>query len=347
MSRILVVTSAPPLAEGGHLVIARALVAALREAGHASDIVTTPSNRFGRQGPAYLANWLTDVGMTGNGERVDQIITLRFPSYAVRHPEHVCWLNHTMREYYDRWNDWSGRLSPQGRVKEQIRRKLIHAADSYFFKQHVRRLFAQSEAVRARLQRWNHVDAQVLHPPAPPRPYRCDAYGDYIFFASRLTALKRADLVIRALAEPAARHVRLVVGGDGEDRDRLATLARDLQVADRVTFTGQLSESDLVDHLAKCRAVVFPPADEDYGFVTVEAFAAGKAVITCTDSGGPLDLVRNEQNGLVVAPTPHAMAGALAQLMDSQPLAERLGAAALATAQTMTWAGALKKLVIV
>jgi glycosyltransferase involved in cell wall biosynthesis len=347
MSRVLVVTSAPPLAEGGHLVIARALVTALREAGHASDIVTTPSNRFGRQGPAYLANWLTDVGMTGTGERVDQIITLRFPSYAVRHTEHVCWLNHTMREYYDRWDDWSGRLSPQGRLKELIRRRLIHAADSYFFKQHVRRLFAQSEAVRARLQRWNHVESEVLHPPAPPRPYRCDGYGDYLFFASRLTALKRADLVIRALAEPAARHVRLVVGGDGEDRARLITLARELGVDSRVTFTGQLSEADLIDHLAKCRAVVFPPADEDYGFVTVEAFAAGKAVVTCTDSGGPLDLAKHEQNALVVAPTPAAMAGALAQLMDSKPLAEKLGAAALATAAPMTWPAALKKLVIV
>src|SRR3954454_9151837 len=122
MSRVLVVTSAPPMVEGGHLVLARALVQALRESGHESDLVTTPANRFGRQGAAYLANWLTDVGMTGTGEHVDQIITLRFPSYAVRHPRHVCWLNHTMREYYDRWDDWACRLSPQGRVKETVRR---------------------------------------------------------------------------------------------------------------------------------------------------------------------------------------------------------------------------------
>ncbi len=96
---ILIVTSAPPMTEGGHLVLARSLERALVEAGHRASIVTTPSNRFGRQGPAYLANWLTDVGMTGTGERVDQVISLRFPSYAVRHPNHVCWLVHTMREY--------------------------------------------------------------------------------------------------------------------------------------------------------------------------------------------------------------------------------------------------------
>ena len=111
MARIAVVTSAPPFVEGGHLVIARALVSALHEAGHEAELVTTPSNRFGRQASAYLANWLTDVGMTGAGEKVDQVITLRYPSYAVRHPEHVCWLNHTMREYYDLWDDFAAPLS--------------------------------------------------------------------------------------------------------------------------------------------------------------------------------------------------------------------------------------------
>src|SRR6476661_3686149 len=110
MATIAIVTSAPPLTEGGHLVHARALERALQQAGHRAGIVTTPSNRFGRQGAAYLANWLTDVGQTGGGERVDQIITLRFPAYAVRHPAHVCWLIHTMREYYDLWDQFSAQL---------------------------------------------------------------------------------------------------------------------------------------------------------------------------------------------------------------------------------------------
>ena len=103
MSRIAVLTSSPLFVEGGHLVMARALVRALREAGHESELVLTPQNRFGRQGAAYVATWLTDAGMGHNGQRVDQVITLRYPSFAVRHPVHVCWLNHTMREYYDQW----------------------------------------------------------------------------------------------------------------------------------------------------------------------------------------------------------------------------------------------------
>ena len=97
MARVLVVTSHPPFTRGGHLVLADQLVVALRGLGHDTDLVYTPQNRFGRQGAAYLATWLTDVGESDE-RRVDQVISLRFPAYAVRHPRHVCWLLHTMRE---------------------------------------------------------------------------------------------------------------------------------------------------------------------------------------------------------------------------------------------------------
>ncbi|HUL72550.1 MAG TPA: glycosyltransferase family 4 protein [Vicinamibacterales bacterium] len=347
MAVITIVTSAPPLTEGGHLVLARSLERALTEAGHRAGIVTTPSNRFGRQGPAYLANWLTDVGMTGGGEKVDQIITLRFPAYAVRHPRHVCWLVHTMREYYDLWDEFSSRLSPQGRLKERTRRALIRAADSYFFKHHVSKLFTISGAVRDRLAKWNGVAGEVLHPPPPQRDYRCDGYGDYLFFASRLSPLKRGDLILQALARPDAGGVKCVIGGEGEDRLRLERLAKELRLDGRVTFTGQLSEAELVGHLARCRAVVFVPRNEDYGFVTVEAFASTKPVITTTDSGGPLEFVRSGENGLVTSPEPEALARAFAEVSASASLAERLGARAKKDVGGMSWADAVRKLVIV
>lgn len=343
MAVILVVTSAPPLVEGGHLVIARSLQRALIAAGHQATITTTPSNRFGRQASAYLANWLTDVGQTGDGARIDQVISLRYPSFAVRHPLHVSWLNHTMREYYDLWDEFSARLSPQGRLKERARRAAIHAADTYFLKR-VSQRFVQSETIRARLRRWNHLDAEVLHPPAPPRPYRCDGYGDFLFFASRLDSTKRAELVIRAMATPAARHVRCVIGGEGGLRSSLELLARSLGVDGRVTFVGRLDDDGLTKYLALCRAVIFPPKDEDYGFVTIEAFSSAKAVITATDSGGPLDLVRQDRNGVVAEPTAESLGAAMGRLMDSPADAERMGQQALADAGSLTWPAAVERL---
>src|SRR3954464_15427055 len=138
------------MVEGGHMVIARSLVQALREAGHAADIVVTPQNRFGRQASAYLATWLTDVGST-EGRPIDHVISLRYPSYAVRHPAHVCWLNHTMREYYDLWDRFSGGLPRRAWLRERVRKQLIHGADHYLLGRRVSRLFTISDTVRRRL----------------------------------------------------------------------------------------------------------------------------------------------------------------------------------------------------
>src|SRR4051812_23343787 len=267
MSRIAVVTSSPPMIEGGHMVIARSLAQALRDAGHSAEIIVTPQNRFGRQASAYLATWLTDVGST-DGQPIDQVISLRYPSYAVRHPRHVCWLNHTMREYYDLWDRFSAGLGTAGLVKERARRLAIRAADRYLLTRNVTRLFVQSRTIQQRLAMWPELRSTVLYPPAPQREYRCDGYGDYVFLGSRLTRLKRADLLLAAPAQPDAVHLRAVIAGEGEERAALEALASARGVGGRVPFAGRITDEQLVDHLARCRAVCFPPYAEDYGFVT-------------------------------------------------------------------------------
>ena len=347
MSRIAVVTSGQPFGGGGHTVIADGLVQALRDAGHQAEAVLTPQNRFGRQGAAYLSTWLTDVGVAQDGGRIDQVITLRYPAYAVRHEAHVCWLTHRMREYYDLWDRFSATLTPAQRVKEAIRRRLIHAADRHFLTRRVRRLFVISGTIEQRLLTWGGIPSTVLHPPPPPRPYRCDGYGEYIFAVSRLTRLKRLDLLVRALAQPEAAGVRCVIAGDGEMAGELKALIGGLGLDGRVKLVGGVDAATLVDHLARCRAVCFPAQDEDYGFVTVEAFASAKPVVTCTDSGGPLEFVHDGTEGLVAAPTPEGLARALATVAGDEGLASRLGQAGLAAVQKLTWPRVVERVVMV
>ncbi len=195
------------------MVIARSLVEALRDAGHPADIVVTPQNRFGRQAAAYLATWLTDVG-SAEGRPIDQVISLRYPSYAVRHPNHVCWLNHTMREYYDLWPRFSGGLGDLARFKEGVRRR----DDS-------RRgpLSARPQrppAVRAVEDRPGAAGdvagaaSTVLYPPPPPRAYRL----------RRLRRLRFHGVAAdRAQARRPARRALATAGGrwhPGGDRRR-------------------------------------------------------------------------------------------------------------------------------
>jgi glycosyltransferase involved in cell wall biosynthesis len=341
MSVLAVVTSSPAGVEGGHLVIARSLVAAACEQGHEARLVVTPDYGFGRTLQTYRENWSVDVS------RVDQVISLRYPSYAVGHPSHVCWLNHTMREYYDLWPQFAASISARARMKERTRKVLVRMADWWLLHYRVSEVVAQSRTIQRRLRDDLGVRADVLWPPPPPRAYRCDEYGDYVLAVSRLTPTKRLDLLVRALAEPAAKHVRVVIAGEGEGRAGLAALAADLGVGGRVALVGHLDDGALAAHLGRCRAVCFPPLREDYGFVTAEAFASSKAVVTCSDSGGPAELVRDGESGLVCEPTPASLAAALARVMDDPALAERLGRGAAAQVAAMTWPDAVKRLVIV
>ena len=205
MATICVVTSSPPFAEGGHLVMARELVRALREEGHDTGLVVTPQNRFGQQGSAYLAAWCTDVQLAHEERKVDQVISLRFPGYAVQHPNHVLWLNHRMREYYDLWDQFSSHLSWKGRIKERTRRALIHRVDKHLFNRMQRR-FVISATVQARLRRFGGIQSDVLYPPPPKRDYRHESLR-------RLPVRRLAAVTAQAVRSGPAR-----AGGAGRGR---------------------------------------------------------------------------------------------------------------------------------
>jgi glycosyltransferase involved in cell wall biosynthesis len=345
--RIAVVTSDVPFVEGGHLAIARATVRAMRDCGHEADLVTTPQNRFGRQFQAYLATRLTDVGMDGLGRRIDHVVSFRFPSYAVRHERHSCWLNHRLREYYDLWPMLKTNLSRRGLIKESLRRWMIHRLDGHLLKRSVARLFAQSRTIQARLRRWGNIPSEVLYPPPPQRKYRTDGYGPVIFAVSRLQKLKRLDLLVEAMALVKDRGLRAVIVGDGPERESLAALVRERGLDHRVSLLGAAGEEAVLAEYASCLAVFFCPRQEDYGLVTVEAFASRKAVLTSLDSGGPAELVRDGATGFVAAPEPAALAEKIDRLASDRRLAEEMGKRAFAQVSEMTWERAVAALLTI
>jgi len=344
--RICVVTSDVPFIRGGHRIIAETLVQMLQRYGHSSYLLLTPQNRFGRQFSAYLANWLTDVGISGDGYKIDQVISFRYPSYAVRHPRHICWLNHRMREYYDLWPIFSSSLSWKNWIKEGIRRFLIHRLDNYLLKHHVTTIFSQSETIRQRLLKWGGLKSEVLYPPPPERPYRLDDYQDFIFSISRLHPLKRHHLLIEAFSLIKNKSLQCLIAGEGAQREELFNLIKQKGLEKRVKLLGAISEEELIDYYARCRAVFFAPLREDYGFVTLEAFRSHKPVITCHDSGGPAELVEEGKFGFIVEPEPQQIASRIDELSEDKALIQKLGHQAYLFSLSFTWDKAIKKLVI-
>ncbi len=296
MSTLAVVTSSPPFVEGGHLVIARSLVAALRDGG--------PPGRPG--GDAAEPVRAAGGGLSGD------VADRRRPDArrSAHRPGHLAALSQLRRAASAarvlaaasdaRVPTTSGTrsarpLSWKGRLKENARRRLVWAADRYLLAHNVSKLFVISATVQRRLETFGGIRSEVLYPPAPQRAYRVDDYEPYLFAVSRFTPLKRMSADCRGAGAAGGRRDSRRPGRRRRGvRRRVSAWCAERGLGERVSpARAAATRPQLVDHLARCRAVVFPPFDEDYGFVTVEAFASAKPVITCTDSGGPTELVQD------------------------------------------------------
>jgi glycosyltransferase involved in cell wall biosynthesis len=344
--RIAVVTSDVPFVTGGHLMIAESTASALREYGYEADLILTPQNRFGFQFRAYLATRFTDLGQDGLGREIHQVISFRFPSYAIKHPCHVCWLNHRLREYYDLWDMLFSQLSFRGRLKEILRRRAIHALDTYLLKHKVTKLFAQSETIQERLKKWGNIPSEVLYPPPPRRDYHTDSYKNFIFAISRLHKLKRLDLLVDAFVHVKNKELRAFIIGEGPEEHDLAQKVKNNNLGNRVFLLGKTGEKTVMDHYARCRAVFFAPLREDYGLVTGEAFASRKPVITTIDSGGPAELVKDGQTGYILEADPRKIAEKLDELAENKDKAEAMGKKAFDFISAFSWEETVEKLIL-
>lgn len=326
--RILIVTAQVPFVRGGAEILAEGLIHALRAQGHEAEIAAIPFKWYPpeRIVEQALACRLLDVSESG-GDPIDRVIGLKFPAYLIPHPHKILWLLHQFRTAYELWDKPFGDLHhyPNGpQVREAIQRldqRLIPEAKA---------VFTISKNVSSRLWRYCSIDSVPLyHPPASAEQFYSAEAEDYFFYPSRLASLKRQVLVLQALAAT-RRPVCVRFAGSADEAqygEELELCVRQLNLEHRVEWLGQVTEEEKRRLYAHTLAVIFPPVDEDYGYVTLEAMLASKALITCTDSGAPLEFVLNDATGFIVEPSPQAMAKAMDQLWDDRDLARALGEA--------------------
>jgi glycosyltransferase involved in cell wall biosynthesis len=315
MKTALVCAVQAPFVTGGAEILVRELLDKLKHRGFRVEVVEIPFQSG--PGTAVLRQalaWRLLELREASGGPVDLVVATKFPSYLVRHPRKVAWLFHQHREAYDLFGtSWSPfRDSPEdAKVREAVAR-MDHSSLS-----ECRAVFTISKNVSARLLRYNRIPSTPLYPPPHELGrYRCDGYGDYLFYAGRLEPIKRLELALLALARTKSR-ARLRIAGRGTAEAPLRKLAERLQLGDRVEFLGFVPADDLVSLYAGCRAAYYGPVDEDYGYVTVEAFLSRKPVLTTTDAGGPLEFVSDGENGAVAAPDPESVAAAIDRLFDT------------------------------
>ena len=342
MTRVVVCEVQVPFVRGGAEALVRELVRQLRTRGYAVERVSVPFKWYPKEEIlTHAAAWrLLDLSAS-NGERIDAVIATKFPSYFVRHPAKVTWLIHQYRAAYELCGtDYSDFADTETDVG--LRDRLI-ALDREMLGES-RRLYSISRLTSARLEKYNGISAEPLyHPSRLATRLHAGPSRDYVLSVGRIESIKRADLAIRAMphVDPP---LRLIVVGEGTQLDNTRRLTAELGLTDRVEFAGAVSDDDLIELYAHARAVVYVPYDEDYGYVTLEAFLARKPIVTTRDSGGPLEFVVDGVNGLVCDPAPEALADAINRVGGDSSLAASLGDAGYDRARTVTWDGVIDKL---
>jgi glycosyltransferase involved in cell wall biosynthesis len=312
MKTALVCAVQAPFVVGGAEILACELRDQLSRRGFRVDLVNVPFrwNPVAEIPRQALAWRLLDVEES-NGVPVDLVIPTKFPSYLVRHPRKVAWLFHQHREAYDLWGSEFCSFRDTGEDREV--RDAIHSMDRRGLGE-CRRVFTISKNVASRLRTYNGLAGEALYP--PPRHlgrYRCEGFGDFLLYAGRLDRLKRVSLLVDAMNRVGSP-ARLVIAGEGPLGPEILKQVEGLGVADRVRLVGFVSTDELLDLYARCRAVLYAPVNEDYGYVTVEAFLSGKPVLTTNDAGGVLEFVSDGESGIVSAPTPQGLADAIDRL---------------------------------
>jgi glycosyltransferase involved in cell wall biosynthesis len=332
--KIAIVTPKSKTGErGGAENLYNGLVQALNNAGHTAvqvDVVVDESSFEGIL-EAYCNCYYMNL------DEYDLVISTKSPTYMVRHRNHISYLLHTIRVFYDMFDKDH---APQDKNKQK-QRKLIHLFDKYGLDPHrIKKHFTIGHTVSNRLKNvdhfWDDLNFEVIYPAPLINNFLDPKNGEFILLPGRLHRWKRIDLLIKAM-----QHVngdkKLLLAGRGEDADYFKKLVKDLGLVERVEFLGEVTDQNLLELYSKAIVVPFIPVEEDFGYITIEAFKSKKPVITCLDSGEPANIVKDGISGFIVEPDPVKIAEKINYFIDNPDEATKMGENGYNSVQNITW----------
>ena len=225
--------------------------------------------------------------------------------HTSRDAVHVCYCHTPMRWVWN-FDNYSQRedmgLMKRLALKGLIRWLRLWDEDAARQPDH---FIANSQAVAARILHAYGRHAEVIHPPIDLDRFRSSTErGDYYLVLARLVSYKRIDLAVQACTLLGRR---LLVIGDGPDRERLAGLA-----GPTVSFLGRLSDEEVEYHASRCRALLFP-GEEDFGMAPLEIAAAGRPTIAYRAGGAVETIVEGVTGMFFDQQEPESLATAIEQ----------------------------------
>lgn len=345
--KIALATVQIPFVSGGAEFLTQNLKNALISNGHEVEVVSMPfiDSPIHYIENHIIASRLMDITNSWAG-RIDLCIGLKFPAYYMPHPNKVIWALHQHRAAYDLFGTEYSNLKdePQGNQARDI----IYNADNTYLKE-AKRIYTIADNVTKRMRKYNGIESTPLYHPCPDmEKFYCGEYEDYILMPSRINITKRQRLAIEALCLSQSNIKLYIVGKADNDveKKKLLSFIKERKLENRIKYFDYVTQEEKLKLYANAKAVLFIPMDEDYGYITLEAMAASKAVITAKDSGGPLEFVVDGRTGYVVDSTPQEIAKSIDEIANSHSGAVEMGRQARIHLDEMeiTWDKVVKEL---
>lgn len=312
------------------------------------------------------------------------VISLKYPAWMVRHNNHICYMAHKLRGLYDTYagntnvdhdvddntvkeilyivneSEYSDdnliklfsllddlRTVDERKIKDLLIfpgpfiRKIVHFMDNVALSRNkINKFFSISDTVKNRLDYFPvNANVETIYVPPSLRKFQCDDY-DYLFTISRLDSPKRIDLLIDSMKYVPAS-IKLKIAGTGPQEKHLEKLAED---DSRIEFLGFVNDAELIGLYANALAVLYTPYQEDLGLITIEAMMSKKPVITTTDSGGPLEFVKDFETGFVTVTKPQSIAEKINYLVDNVNAARQMGEKGYEIVKNITWKNTVNRL---
>lgn len=279
----------------------------------------------------------------------DRVIAFKFPAYCICHRYKTLWMFHQFRQVYELYNEEGGIQDTQ---EGEAIRDIITEIDNCDIGS-AYQVYVNAEEVSNRLRRYNGIPSTILSPPLLNADnYYSDEQGDYLYYPSRVTALKRQHLAIEAMRYVKS-NVKLVIAGkcsEPEYETLLYQLIKDYHLENKVQYENRwVDDGEKIAMIAKSLALVYIPYLEDScGFVTYEGFYSSRPVLTCYDSGGTKEFIEEGVSGYFAEPTPEALAQKMDLLYENREKTLEMGQNAHTEIlrRNITWDETVRKLLL-
>ena len=256
------------------------------------------------------------------GKLKPQVVVAMEYSPAILQAMHWCRKKHVP---YVSWTD--GTINSEkhiGRLQKLSRKYIFKRADVFIGSSHAARENQLSYGAPA-----EHCHISMLTVDLDKYYIRKDkTYGNELLYVGSLIERKGVDLLLEAFAACGNKSLRLVIVGDGPERENLVALAGKLGIADRLEFKGFMAGEALRNCYKSAGAFVLPTREDCFGLVLIEAMCAGLPIIVSKFSDGAAETVTQGENGYIIDPyDKQEFAKAIDDAFESETVLRRMGGA--------------------